>query len=380
MNISLAIDASRNRSGGAIAHLIGLMGAAEPERFGFSQVHVWSYDKLLNALPERPWLVRHSPPVLKRNILAQLWWQYFKLPKEIARTGCHIVFNTDAGTVSRFSPAVTMSRNMLPFEPGEIDRYGWSRAGLRLFLLRHIHGRSLQRAQGAAFLTRYAAEIITQRIGRLPHVAIIPHGVGEEFRNVAQSVPRGKAVRCLYVSNAAPYKHQWKVVHAIEMLRHEGHEVTLELVGGGSGPAQARLDAQMRQSDPEGQFVTQTGFIPQSELPGKIRLADIFVFASSCENMPNTLVEGMASGLAVVCSDRGPMPEILRDGGLYFDPEDSVSIASAIRKLLLNPQLGAELASRSSSYAEAFSWRRCADETFAFLADTCKKTSGQKYL
>ncbi|MEY3122741.1 MAG: hypothetical protein RI993_1566 [Pseudomonadota bacterium] len=376
MNISLAIDASRNRSGGAIAHMIGLIGAAEPEQYGFSQVHVWSYDTLLDALPDRPWLVRHSPSVLERSILAQLWWQRYRLPEEITQAGCSIVFNTDAGTVSSFSPAVTISRNMLPFEPGEINRYSWSRAGLRLFLLRHIHGRSLRRAQGAAFLTRHAAEVIMQHIGQLPHVAIIPHGVGEEFRNVAQPTLQREAVRCLYVSNAAPYKHQWQVVHAIELLRSEGLEVTLELVGGGNGPAQARLQAQMQQSDPDGSFVTQTNFIPQSELPEKIHKADIFVFASSCENMPNTLVEGMASGLPIACSDRGPMPEILRDGGLYFDPEDSVSIAAAIRRLILNPDLALELAARSTSYAEAFSWKRCANETFSFIADTYRKATG----
>ena len=57
-----------------------------------------------------------------------------------------------------------------------------------------------------------------------------------------------------------------------------------------------------------------------------LKRAHLFVFASSCENMPNTLVEAMASGLPIACSDRGPMPEILRDGGTYFDPENEVTI------------------------------------------------------
>ena len=35
--------------------------------------------------------------------------------------------------------------------------------------------------------------------------------------------------------------------------------------------------------------------------------------------MPNTLVEAMASGLPIACSDRGPMPEVLGDGGVLFD-------------------------------------------------------------
>ena len=47
-------------------------------------------------------------------------------------------------------------------------------------------------------------------------------------------------------------------------------------------------------SDPEGSFVRQLGFVPTEELPSHLASADLFVFASSCENMPNTLVEAMA--------------------------------------------------------------------------------------
>jgi glycosyltransferase involved in cell wall biosynthesis len=65
--------------------------------------------------------------------------------------------------------------------------------------------------------------------------------------------------------------------------------------------------------------------------------SDIFVFASSCENMPNTLIEGMAAGLKIACSSRGPMPEVLKDAGYYFDPESPVSISKAIEQIILNP-------------------------------------------
>ena len=50
-------------------------------------------------------------------------------------------------------------------------------------------------------------------------------------------------------------------------------------------------------------------------MPEYLSKSNIFIFASSCENMPITLIEGMASGLPIACSDRGPMPEVLQDGG-----------------------------------------------------------------
>ena len=56
-------------------------------------------------------------------------------------------------------------------------------------------------------------------------------------------------------------------------------------------------------------------------LPEHLREAELFVFASSCENLPNILIEGMAAGLPIACSRRPPMPEVLGDAGESFDPE-----------------------------------------------------------
>ena len=140
--------------------------------------------------------------------------------------------------------------------------------------------------------------------------------------------PLGQPLRCLYVSNAAPYKHQWHVVRAVADLRRRGFDLRLVLVGGGTGAAQQRLEAELALSDPRREFVTTIGLLPAERLPSVLAEADLFVFASSCENMPNTLVEAMAAGLPIACSNRGPMPEVLADGGVAFDPESPPSIAA----------------------------------------------------
>jgi glycosyltransferase involved in cell wall biosynthesis len=269
-----------------------------------------------------------------------------------------------------------MSRDMLSYERGEMQRYGLSKARLRLLLLKFIQNRSLRRADGAIFLTRYAAAVIQRSTGSLPCVAVVPHGVGDEFKR-AQSVrpwpQRGGPINCLYVSNAAPYKHQWVVVQAISQLRRRGHDVRLTLAGGGSGPAQRRLDEEIRRSDPGREFVDCVGFVSPQDLPATLARADIFVFASSCENMPNTLLEGMAVGLPIACSNRGPMPEVLQDGGVYFDPENADSIAAAMERLLSDPVLREACASRARALADQYSWARCGRETWEFLASFSKR-------
>lgn len=374
MIFDLGINASRARSGGAVAHLIGILGEVIPAEFGISRVHVWSYSKLISELPSAPWLVKHTTPELDRSLFRQLWWERFVLPGELHHEGCTILLNVDAGSVCRFRPAVTMSRDMLSYEQGEIERYGISKARLRLIVLRYVQNASLRSADGVIFLTRYAASVIQQSTGALDNAAIVPHGVGVYFRRsgASQSWPESgqRPIRCLYISNALPYKHQWHVVDAVARLRTRGYNLQLELVGGGEGIAQKRLDAQIAVSDPNGSFVTQREFVPQRILPEHLANADLFVFASSCENMPNTLVEAMAAGLPIACSDRGPMPEVLDDGGVYFDPEDPASIASAIEDLIIDSGKRERLAARAQELSHKYSWTRCAQETFSFIAKT----------
>lgn len=372
----IAVDASRNRSGGAKAHLLGILNAADPREHGVAGVHVWSTPELLGALPDRPWLTCHSPPELAGPLPQQMWWQARHLSAELTRAGCDILLSTDAGTVCRHHPNVVMSRDMLSFEPGEMERYPrLSFAHTRLLLLKHMQVASLRHADGAVFLTEYAARVIQDYSGPLPRARVIPHGVSEDFRHEPHSSRQpgpGGELRCLYVSNADLYKHQWQVVRAIARLRRAGMPLRLSLLGGGVGRGQELLEQAVAEEDPERRFVDVLGAVPHRDIPAHLEKADLFIFASSCENMPNTLVEAMAAGLPIASSRRGPMPEILQDAGTYFDPEDPGSIADAVARLAADEALRNTLAQKAHALAMKYSWQRCARETWGFLVEVCR--------
>jgi glycosyltransferase involved in cell wall biosynthesis len=370
----LGIDASRNRSGGARVHLLGILRDSDPTAAGISAVHVWSYPELLEALPAREWLHKHSPPELVGSLARQIWWQRRCLPVEAAEAGCDILLNTDAGTVCRFQPSVTMSRDMLSYELRELRRYGWSRITLRLLALRYIQSESLRRAVGAIFLTAYAARVIRTQVRLATPHRIIPHGISDVFR-ISPDPDRwpedpGCVIRCVYVSNAEPYKHQWVVVEAIAELVRQGFRLKLTLAGALSGFARRRVEEAAAKADSEGSFLHCLPAVPHAEIREFLRRTDIFIFASSCENMPNTLVEAMAAGLPIACSDRGPMPEVLRDAGVYFDPEDSHSIVEAVKTLLLDRELRLRLARKAAALAETYSWGKCGRETWQFARES----------
>jgi glycosyltransferase involved in cell wall biosynthesis len=86
--------------------------------------------------------------------------------------------------------------------------------------------------------------------------------------------------------------------------------------------------------------------------------------------MPNTLLEAMAAGLPIACSDRGPMPEVLENAGVYFNPENPSSIAEAVSEIIENQSLRLAISRLALQRSRLFSWSRCAKETWQYLANT----------
>jgi glycosyltransferase involved in cell wall biosynthesis len=228
-------------------------------------------------------------------------------------------------------------------------------------------------------LTEYARDVVLRVTGKLRgQNCIIPHGLNPRF-NKAPKLQRNiteyddvHPYRVLYVSIIDQYKHQWHVVEAVAALRKQGLPIVLDLVGPTYPAALKRLNQTINCVDAERRWVHHHGAIPFNELHSHYAEADLGLFASSCENMPNILLETMASGLPIACSNRGPMPEVLGDSGVYFDPVQSVDIARALRELIDSPQLRSQLAAASYQRSQKYAWQRCADETFEFLATVAK--------
>ena len=383
----LGIDASNLRDGGGVTHLVEVLRVADPGTYGFSQVIVWGTGPILDDIDSRPWLVKSRQPLLEKRLPYRLFWQRFKLPRLARHAGCGLLFTPGGSYAGDFRPIVTMSRNMLPFEWRELRRYARSWIGARLLLLRWTQARTFRRADGLVFMTQYAKEGVMRIVkASATQTTIIPHGIDGRFvcppreQRPLSHYSTDRPFRILYVSIVDLYKHQWHVAEAVTQLSADGLPVLLELVGPSYPPALSRLRRTLKRVDPAAASVRYLGRVPHGELPTRYAEADLCLFASSCENMPNILVEAMASGLPIACSNRGPMPEVLGDAGVYFDPESPNDIARALRKLIESPGLRTRLARASFEQASRYSWRRCAAETFSFLAKvgrSCRNKMGQ---
>ena len=381
VGIHLGIDATNIRQGGGITHLSQLLQAGDPLVEGIDRVTVLVNQAAATALPVRPWLFKVSLPWMDASLPRRMLGQQFQLPYALKAAGCEVLFSP-GGTLPAWSPvpAVTMSQNMLPFEPAEAARFGsWSLMRLKMRLLRYSQGRSFRRADGLIFLTGYAQAAITNALVDVScPLALIPHGIEKRFlqqprqQRLLTDCTVENPFRVLYVSILMPYKHQVEVAHAASLLRSEGIPIELRFIGAPWGDYGHQFKALLDELDPGHEFLLWSGAEPFEVLHGFYQSADAFVFASSCENLPNILIEAMAAGLPIASSDRGPMPEVLGDAGAYFDPEVSASIANALRRLATDVPLRSTLAESAWHKAQAYSWERCAQETFKFIAQAAQ--------
>lgn len=372
----IGIDGSNLRQGGGVTHLVQMLAAAEPSISGIQHVTVWGGRQLLDQLPERSWLQRAYQSALDGNGMSRIHWQQRRLAS-IAGASTDILFSPGGTYLGSFRPFATMFRNMLPFSAVERRAYGLSRMRLKLEVLRHTQAATFRRAAGVIFLTDYAkAKVLAEGVIIRGRQAVIRHGLDPRFFGERTPQPAwdefstSRPYRWLYVSAIHQYKHPWNVAEAVASLRGDGLPVALEIVGPPYRPALVRLEKVVRRLDPAGSFLSIAPGRTHAELPAVYSAADGFIFASTCENMPNSLLEAMAAGLPIVCSDRAPMPDILGGGGLYCDPHSVTSLTSTMKQLMVNPELRTRLVAVAQARAVDYTWTKCARATFDFLAET----------
>ncbi len=374
--LTVGIDATNLRSGGGVTHLVELISAANPEQYGIARVIVWGGSSTLVKLPNKPWLIKNNPVALNKGFFFRTFWQWFHLSNAVTWSDCDVLFVPGGSYAGHFKPIVTMSQNLLPFEWQELRRFGLSLPMFKLLFLRYTQSRSICSADGVIFLTLHAFNIVKAVTGKINgRVKCINHGVSQRIacpprkQRSINDYTFSNPYIVQYVSIINFYKHQWNVIEAVYALRAEGFPVALELIGPAHSEALQYMNKVKAKLDPDNYWAHYRGEIPYNDLAKFYSRADLGVFASSCENMPNILLEMMGAGLPIACSNRGPMPEVLGDTGLYFDPENPADIAKTVKTLMLSECLREDMARASFIRSQEFSWKKCADQTFSFLAD-----------
>lgn len=181
-------------------------------------------------------------------------------------------------------------------------------------------------------------------------VAVLENGVDlDRFADVLP--PRQTpAVRVGCVANLRPVKNIDGLMRAAKRVCDEFPDVRFEVVG--DGEQRAALDALHRELGLGGRFVLRGS---EADVPGFLRSVDVAVLPSHSEGMSNALLESMAAGRAVVATDVGANPKLVRDGehGLIVPPGQDAALAVAIGRYVRDAGLARRHGAAARRFVEA---------------------------
>jgi len=372
--LNLLIDASNIFTGGGIVHLKNLLHVTNPVIHNIKKITVYGGMKTLESLPQKKWIDLREIKILNRSFPYRILWQKYHLGKYREQVK-PILFVLGGLYLGKYRPFVTMFQNMQIFENVEKNREGFSKEWLRLHLLKLGQGQTFQNCSGLICTSEYSWNYLQQFYPKLlknKEVNIIPFGISQ-IKQQLRDYKFKDTIRLLYVSSVRQYKHQWHLIEAVARLRKEGFPIELHLIGSGERVALQQMNKVIRKNTSLGEFVHYYGELSHNETLNWYGNVDLFIFPSSCETFGISLLEAMAEGLPIACSDRGPMPELLQDAGIYFNPEDPDSIAASLKLLLKNEALRKNLGSKARLLSKIYSWERCAHDTLSFLSSVHKR-------
>jgi glycosyltransferase involved in cell wall biosynthesis len=179
------------------------------------------------------------------------------------------------------------------------------------------------------------------------------------------SLPEGGNDRprtLLYVGRADPYKNVDALVRALALVRSSTDmDVRLQIAGAPDPryPQATELAETLGVSS----AVTWTGYLMDDALVNAYRTADLLVHPSRYEGFGLQIVESMACGTPVVCSNGGSLPEVAGDAAIQFDPDDVDALVQAITRVLTQPELAADMRERGFAQSARFRWQAAAHQT-----------------
>jgi len=309
------------------------------------------------------WMREHGIAFEAQSAPYGVLWQQLRLPRRLAR-GDVDVFWSPLQTLPLLgdTPAVVTVHDLTTLLLPETHRLKVQITQVPLL------GRSLARARRIVAVSEATAADIRQFFPEVaPRLSVITGGVASRFRpaSAEQVAATRRELDCpdgyvLYVGTLEPRKNVELLVDAWLALREEHGDVPPLVLVGGYGWKSRALHARLEALAAEG--VHLLGRLADDEHLRVLQAARCFVYPSLYEGFGLPAAEALACGVPTVVTNTSSLPEVVGDAALLVDPHDPGDLAEAMRRVLQEPGLAADLAARGPRQAARFSWERSAEQ------------------
>jgi N-acetyl-alpha-D-glucosaminyl L-malate synthase BshA len=207
-----------------------------------------------------------------------------------------------------------------------------------------VNTHTIEEADAVTAVSKFMADEAHQRLGIQKEITVIPNFVDERtFAPNLYEEERVKAERDIVVSHISNFRSVKRVhdlVYAMAIVEKQVPGARLMLIG--DGPERHSVEKLVKSLGLQ-QKVFLTGF--RSDVANLLGCNDAVVLCSETESAPLTLLEGMSSGLPVIATSVGGIPEIIQDGvnGFLVPPKNPEAIADRILQLNAEPTLRTRL-------------------------------------
>lgn len=315
----------------------------------------------LDTLPPRHHLLVVPGPL--SSVGGRMAWEHLYLPRKLTAFGANWIlspFNVlplGPGLARHTRRAVIVS-NIAPFAPEIVQlMHGYQKVRNRL--LRTLTLRSLAAADHVFLLSREAGRLLgpvleRKRVTLLP-MAPPPPPVLETAKGIR--MPDSLIAHPFFAAPGElfPYKGLEDAVRAVGLLRSSGTQATLVVCGNPMDRAYARRIGDLAKEAALGGVTFLRG-VGHEQALAIMSAAVAVVTSSRAENPGRVPVEAMALGSPVIAADVPNARDSSGDAALYYPPGDHWRLAAAMRKLLENPGMRADLQARGSARISGLDW------------------------
>jgi glycosyltransferase involved in cell wall biosynthesis len=323
------------------------------------------------AAGDGPWgelLPAVTVPVAARNRVQWVLGEQTLLPRAAARAGIELLHSlaSTAPLHGRFARVVTIHDLIYA-------RFPDAHAGVRDLGMRILVPGAARRSDRVIALSHSARADLIEMLHVDPRrIDVVPHGLGAVRRtqplSEAETRTRfdlGERRVLLSLSAKRPHKNLRALLDALAELPADDRPVLV--LPGYMTAHEQDLREHARERGLEGD-VRFPSWVSAEELEGLWELASAFVFPSLYEGFGLPVLEAMARGVPVACSNASSLPEVAGEAALLFDPRSPSEIAVALGRLLEDEALSVRLRALGHERVKQFTWARAARLTLASYA------------